>query len=106
TIPGATIAVSSYRADYGMRGPGAAATDLLNAKAADLGDLNAAGRIQQNRDRWGAAYDVNVIANGPVARLRVIVAGSTLYMIEVVGPQTARTNAIFSHVVNTLVPKS
>jgi len=106
TIPGATIAVDTFRPDYGMRGSGATAMDLLKAKAADLGDDTAASRIRQNRDRWGTAYDVDVIADVPVARLRVVVVGATLYMIEVVGPQTPRTSAIFSHVINTLVPKT
>jgi hypothetical protein len=106
TIPGLTVAVSAYRADYGMRGAGAAAMDLLRAKAADLGDYDAAGRIKKNRDRWGDAYDLTVIVDEPIARSRVIVIGSTLFLIEVVGPQTTRTADVFSRVVNTLVPKN
>jgi hypothetical protein len=105
-VPGATIAVSTYRGDYGMRGAGAAALDLLKARAAELGDNDAAKRIKPNRDRWGEAYDLTVIADEPVARLRVIVIGSTLFLIEGVGPQTSRTADIFRRVVNTLVPKN
>ena len=105
-VPGATIAVSTYRADYGMRGAGAAALDLLKARAAELGDNDAAKRIKQNRDRWGEAYDLSVITDEPIARLRVIVIDSTLFLIEVVGPQTTRTADIFGRVVNTLVPKN
>ena len=89
-----------------MRGAGAAAVDLLKARAAELGDNDAAKRIKQNRDRWGDAYDLSVINDEPIARLRVIVIGSTLFLIEVVGPQTARTGEIFSRVINTLVPKN
>lgn len=106
TVPGATIALTVYRADYGMRGAGATATDLLRARAADLGDANAGGRIKPNRDRWGDAYDLSVITNEPIARLRAIVVGQRLFLIEVVGPQTTRTTQIFSRVVNTLVPKT
>ena len=105
SIPGAAVAVSSYRADYGMRGAGAVAVGLLQTRAGQLGDPTAASRVKQTRDRWGDAYDVSVIAGQPVARLRVIVVGSTLYLIEVVGPQTDRATQIFSRIVNTLVPK-
>lgn len=106
TVPGATIALSVFRADYGMRGAGATAIDLLKARAADLGDTNAGGRIKQNRDRWGDAYDLTVITDEPIARLRAIVVGQRLFLVEVVGPQTTRTTQIFSRVVNTLVPKT
>lgn len=106
TVPGATIALSMYRPDYGMRGAGATAADLLKGRAADLGDMNAGGRIKQNRDRWGDAYDLSVVTNEPIARLRAIVVGPRLFLIEVVGPQTTRTTQIFSRVVNTLVPKT
>ena len=106
TVPGATVAVSTYRTDFGMRGAGASAIELLNARAADLGDVSSASRIKQNRDRWGDAYDLTVINDEPIARIRVVVVGTTLFMIEVVGPQTTRTSQIFSRVVNTLHPQT
>lgn len=105
SVPGAAVAISSYYADYGMRNAGAAAAALLKSRAAQLGDPTAASRVKQTRDRWGDAYDLSVISGEPVARLRVIVVGSTLYLIEVVGPQTARSTQIFSRVINTLVLK-
>ena len=104
TVPGATVAVTTYRTDYGMRGAGATAIELLNARAAELGDSKSASRIKQNRDRWGDAFDLDVINGEPIARLRVVVVGPTLFLIEVVGPQTTRTSEIFSRVVNSLTP--
>jgi hypothetical protein len=106
SVPGATIAVTVYRGDYGMRGAGVAAAELLKARATDLGDDNVAGRIKANRDRWGDAYDLVVLADEPIARLRAIVVGAKIFMIEVVGPQTERTGEIFSRVVNTFTPAS
>ena len=106
SVPGATIAVTVYRSDYGMRGAGATAIDVLKARAVDLGDSSAASRIKQSRDRWGDAYDLSVVTDQPIARLRAIVVGPLLFVIEVVGPQTTRTTQIFSRVVNTLTPKS
>jgi hypothetical protein len=106
TVPGASIAVTLYRADYGMRGGAAAAIDLLSARAADLGDDHATGRIKQSRDRWGEAYDLSVVTDQPVARLRAIVAGPNLFLIEIVGSQNTRSTQIFSRVVNTLAPRS
>jgi hypothetical protein len=106
TVPGLTVAVTSYRADYGMRGAGAAAVDILRARAVELGDNDAGSRIKKNRDRWGDAYDLTVIANEPIARLRAIVVGTTLFVIEVGGPQTERATLVFSRLVNTLAPKS
>ncbi|MEO8693291.1 MAG: hypothetical protein ABI658_07220 [Acidimicrobiales bacterium] len=104
-VPGATVAVTAYRGDYGMRGAGAAAIDLLKTRAADLGDKDAGSRIKPNKDRWGDAYDLTVIAEGSAARLRAIVIGPTLLVIEIVGPQSERNSQIFSRVINTLVPK-
>jgi len=105
TVPGATVAVTAYRGDYGMRGAGAAAVDLLKARADELGEHDAASRIKPTRDRWGDAYDLVVLAEGPAARLRAIVVGPSILLIEVVGSTTERNTQIFSRVVNTLVPK-
>ena len=88
-----------------MRGAGAAAVDLLKTRADDLGDKDAGSRIKPNKDRWGDAYDVTVIAEGTAARLRAIVVGPTIVVIEVNGAQSERNSQIFSRVVNTLVPK-
>ena len=106
TVPGATIAVSVYRADHGMRGAGATAGDVLKARAAELGDADAGSRITQSRARWGDAYDLSVITDETIARLRAIVAGPRLFLIEVVGSQSTRTTQIFSRVINTLAPTS
>jgi hypothetical protein len=105
SVPGATIAVTVYRGDFGMRGGGAAAVDVLKARAAELGEDNVSGRIKPNRDRWGDAYDLSVVSGAQVGRLRAIVAGASLFVIEVVGSPAERTGQIFSHVVNSLVPK-
>ena len=105
SVPGASVAVTVYRSEFGMRGAGAAAIDVLKARAIDLGDTNAVTRIKPSRDRWGDAYDLTVINGQPVARLRAIVIGSSLFVIEMVGPQSTRTTQIFGHVVNSLTPK-
>ena len=89
-----------------MRGAAAAAGDVLKARAAELGEANVTGRIKQTRDRWGAAYDLSVVIGTQSARLRAIVADAGLFVIEVVGSDAERTAQIFSHVVNSLVPKS
>jgi hypothetical protein len=107
SVPGGvSIAVTVYRVEAGMRGAGAAAMELLQARAVELGDDHATGRIQQSRDRWGQGYDLSVVTDQPIARLRAIVAGSELFLIEVSGSQNTRTTQIFSRVVNTLTPKS
>jgi hypothetical protein len=105
-VPGAAIEVTAYRLEANMRGPGAAAIELLQARAADLGDDHVTGRIQQNRDRWGQAYDLTVTTDDSIARLRAVVVDSKLFFIETVGPQTTRTTQIFSRVINTLAPKA
>jgi hypothetical protein len=106
SVPGGvSIAVTVYRVEAGMRGAGAAAMELLQARALELGDDQATGRIQQSRDRWGQGYDLSVITDQPIARLRAIVAGSELFLIELIGSQNTRTTQIFSRVVNTLTPK-
>ena len=104
SVPGATVAVTIYRSDFGMRGAGAAAVDVLKARAAELGEANVSGRIKQNKDRWGDAYDLSVVSGTQNARLRAIVVGASIFVIEVVGSQAERTAQIFSHVVNSLVP--
>ena len=103
-VPGASVAVTVYRTDFGMRGAGAAAVDVLKARAVDLGDPNPISRIKQNRDRWGDAYDLTVMNGQPIARLRAIVVGPSLFVIETIGSQSTRTTQIFSHIVNSLTP--
>jgi hypothetical protein len=67
---------------------------------ADVAHLEATGAGE------GQAYDRNVVVTDrPVARLRAIVVGSTVFVVEVVGPQTSRTTQIFSRVLNTLDPE-
>ena len=105
-VPGASIAVTAYRADYGMRGAGAVAIDVLKARAIDLGDANPTSRIKPTRARWGDAYDLTVVTDQPIALLRAVVVGPALFVIETVGPQSTRTTQIFSRVINSLTPKS
>ena len=106
SVPGASIAVTAYRSDYGMRGSAAVAVDILKARAIDLGDASPTSRIKQSRARWGDAYDLTVVTDQPIGLLRAIVVGPSLFVIETIGSQSTRTTQIFSHVINSLTPKS